>query len=39
MSGRIIDESWGVGGDVVEEAFNVDFVNNGMVSLFETKAL
>lgn len=35
----MVEESWGVGGDVIEEAFNVDFLNNGMVLLFETKAL
>ena len=34
MRERMIDESWRVGGDIVEEAFNVDFLNNGMVSLF-----
>ena len=36
MSERMIDRSWKVGGDIVEEAFNVDFLNNGIVSLFET---
>ena len=39
MSERMVDKSWGVRGDVIEEAFNVDFLNNGMVPLFETKAL
>ena len=39
MSERMVGKSWRVGGDIVEETFNVDFLNNGMVSLFETKAL
>ena len=39
MSEGMVDRSWAVGGDIVEEAFNVDFLNNGMVLLFEAKAL
>ena len=35
----MVEKTWGVGGDIVEEAFYVDFLNNGMVFLFETKAL